>query len=169
MPLTGRPGIIGSYFKSHHEPSKGKLVVLPSFREEVELWWSGIQPEWRYRNETPERDYSYILAGGQKGVFLFILCLAWWDKAYGRDMEREKAECRAAAQAAGKDVTNLDFSDILDHDYSWFNIINDLIFVMERAKDLPVPSKDQTAARRRKRTTEESSPPRKKAKKSKSS
>ena len=137
------------------------------FREEVELWWSGIQPEWRYRNESPESDYSYILAGGPKGVFLFILCLAWWDQAYGRDMEQEKAERSAAAQAAGKDTTNLDFSDILDHDYSWFNIVNDLIFVMERAKDLPVPIRDQTATRRRKRTTEKGPSASKKAKTSK--
>jgi hypothetical protein len=142
---------------------------LPNFSKEVELWWSCIQPKWRYKNETPESDYSFILAGGQKGVFLFILCLAWWDNAYGRDIEQEKAERRATAQAAGKDATNLDFTDILDHEYSWFNIVNDLIFVMERATDLPVPSKDQTATRRRKRTTEASPSPRKKAKKSKSS
>ena len=142
---------------------------MPSFCEEVELWWSGIQPEWRYRNETPESDYSYILAGGQKGVFLFILCLAWWDRAYGRDMEREKAERHAAAQTAGKDTTNLDFSNIPDHNYSWFNIVNDLIFTLERAKDLPVPIKDKTATKRKEQTAEESPSPRKKGKKAKSS
>jgi len=162
-----RPEIVGAYFKWHHEPTKGNSVELPKFSREVELWWSAIQPEWRYRNETPESDYSYILAGGQKGVFLFILCLAWWDRAYGRDMGREKAERHAAAQTAGKDTTNLDFSDIPDHDISWFNIVNDLIFVMERAKDLPVPIKDETSTKRRKRTTEGSPPPRKKAKRAK--
>ena len=162
-----RPEIIGAYFKWHHEPTRGNSVVLPTFRREVELWWSAIQPEWRYKNETPKSDYSYILAGGQKGVFLFILCLAWWDRAYGRDMEREKAERRAAAQTAGKDATTLDFSDIPDHDYSWFNIVNDLIFAMERAKDLPVPIKGEKTTRRRKRTTEGSLLPQKRAKKTK--
>jgi len=54
-------------------------------------------------------------------------------------MERELAERRAAAQAAGKDDTTLDFSDLPNHDIRWFNIVNDLIFVLERAKDLPVP------------------------------
>lgn len=70
-------------------------------------------------------------------------------------MEREKAERRAAAQAAGKEDTTLDFGDLPDHDISWFNIVNDLIFVLEHAKDLPVPIREaEETTGRRKRAAE---------------
>jgi len=70
----------------------------------MSTWWGSIQPPWRYKDEYPRdsrKDYSYILAGGKKGVFLLILCLAWWDRAYGRGIEVEKARRREAARAAG--------------------------------------------------------------------
>ena len=39
-------------------------------------------------------------------------------------------------------LVTLDFGDLPDHDISWFNIVNDLIFVLEHAKDLPVPIRE---------------------------
>lgn len=167
-----KPEIVGEYFKWRHSPSKGGSVVLPGFGEEVECWWRDIQPEWRYNDEASSNNnnnYSYILAGGKKGVYLLILCLAWWDKAYARKVEREKAERRADMRAAGKDDTHLDFSDLPDHDWAWFNIVNDLTFVLELARRAPVPSKETSgtaggSSGRRKRTTEgtDSSPRKKK-------
>ena len=116
---------------------------MPAFGDEISGWWLSIQPKWRYKDEhSPDnqKDYSYILAGGKKGVFLLILCLAWWDRAYGRDLEKEKAKRREAATAAGMDKTaTIDFSDLRDHETKWFNIVNDLIFVMELAQGWPVP------------------------------
>ena len=158
LSLKDKPSILGDYFKWHHTPSKGDSVVLPGFGEEVQTWWSGIQPEWRYKSElSPEsqNDYSYILAGGKKGVFLLILCLAWWDKAYGRDMEREKTRRREVARV-GMDKTPPDFNDLLDHDTKWFNIVNDLPFVMEIARAWPVPEGTSAGAApaRKKRAAE---------------
>ena len=146
--MRRKPQILKDYFKWHHNPSKGDSIRLPEFGNEVSDWWSSIQPEWRRSggantSNTPN-DYSYILAGGKKGVFLLILCLAWWDRAYGRGIEREKAERREAARAAGKDETTLDFSDILEYETKWFTVVNDLIFVLGLAEALPVPGEDTT-------------------------
>ena len=138
--LKEKPRALGDYFKWYHAPSRDYSIELPSFSDEVLAWWGGIQPEWRYKNEyLPDNrnDYSFILAGGKKGVFLIILCLAWWDRAYGQGIERERVRRQEAARAAGKDDLNLE--DLLDHDDSWFNTVNDLIFVMERAQSWPVP------------------------------
>ena len=77
LSMKKKPEILKDYFKWHHNPSKGDSVVLPDFSEEMSIWWSSIQPEWRYKNEYPPddtKDYSYILAGGKKGIYLFILC-----------------------------------------------------------------------------------------------
>lgn len=145
LSLTKKPRILGEYFKWHHNPSKGDTITLPDFREEVELWWSSIQPKWRYKDEASpnnSKDYSFILAGGKKGVFLLILCLAWWDRAYSRDLEKLKNERRAAARATANNDTPLDLSDLPDHKHSWFNIVNDLLFVLELAQRSPVPTKD---------------------------
>ena len=133
------------YFKWHHNASKGDLVLLASFGDQVSDWWADMQPKWRYKNPDPtssKNDYSYILTGGKKGVYLLILCLAWWDCAYGREMEREKTRRHEAAKAVGKAETTLDFGDLYDHDVKWFNIVNDLIFVMELAHGWPVPGED---------------------------
>ena len=161
------------YFKWHHTPSKGDSVTLPEFGDEVALWWGSIQPNWRYKDEYPPdplKDYSFILAGGKKGVFLLILCLAWWDREFGRGREKEKVRRREAARTAGRDVTTLNFDDLCEHDSKWFNILNDLIFVMEHAQRWPVPG-DGThtvavAPVRKKRATKqgEGSSPRKKSK-----
>lgn len=170
MPLTKKPKILREYFKWHHNPSKGDSIILPEFRKEVELWWSSIQPKWRYKEEVypyDEKDYSFILAGGKKGAFLLILCLAWWDRAHSRNLERLKDERRAAAQAA-EDDTPLDFSDLPDHDCSWFNILNDLILVLELAQRSPVPTKAIPATsgvgsgRKKRAAEEETTSPRKK-------
>ena len=91
--------------------------MLPGFGDEVDDWWASLQPGWRYKDEFPAKsgnDYSYILAGGKKGVFLLILCLAWWDRAHGRDLEKEKLRRR---EAAGKDGAALDFRDLSEHEH----------------------------------------------------
>lgn len=160
--MKKKPEILKDYFKWHHNPSKGSSAVLPGFGDEVSVWWMSVQPKWRYKDEDPHKsrnDYSYMLAGGKKGVFLLILCLAWWDNAHGRDMEREKVRRREAAKAAGKDDTTLDFGDLPEHDAKWFNIVNDLIVVLELAQGWPVPGEDipgavEAAPARRKRAVE---------------
>lgn len=142
LSLKEKPAVLGNYFKWHHTPSKGSSITLPGFAEEMSVWWADIQPEWRYKDEyTPDgrKDYSFILAGGKKGAFLLVLCLAWWDKEHGRGMKKERADRLDAAKAAGKGDEVLDFSDLPDHDIRWFNTLNDLIFVMECAQSCPVP------------------------------
>ena len=54
-------------------------------------------------------------------------------------MEREKVKHCEAARAAGKDNTTLDFSDLPEHELKWFNIVNDLIIVLELAQGWPIP------------------------------
>ena len=168
-----KPKIFGDYFKWHHTPSKGDSVTLQAIGDETAAWWSSIQPEWRYKDESSSdspRDYSYILAGGKKGVYLLILCLAWWDRAHGRNMEQEKARRREAAKTAGIDDTTLNFADLRKHEHRWFNIVNDLIFVLEHAQGWPVPGEGMTtntavvapariAPARKKRATEQSGNP----------
>ena len=177
--MKAKPKIFADYFKWHHNPSKGDSVALPAIGDETSAWWSSFQPEWRYKNESSDgpKDYSYILAGGKKGVYLLILCLAWWDRAHGRHMEQEKARRRETARAAGMDETTLNFDDLHAHEYKWFNIVNDLIFVMELAQGWPLPGEGtpagaavvapaQIAPARKKRTAGQSasSSPRKKKK-----
>ena len=180
LSLKNKPEILKDYFKWHHTPTKGDSVVLPGFGDEVSVWWSSIQPEWRYQGESSSddlKDYSFILAGGKKGVYLLILCLAWWDRAHGRNTEQEKTRRREAARAAGLDDTTLNFDDLREHEHRWFNIVNDLIFVLELAQGWPVPGEGipanatvvtpaRIAPARKKRTTEQGdgSSPRKKKK-----
>jgi hypothetical protein len=139
--MKQKPGVLKDYFKWRHNPSKGDSIMPSEFGSEVSSWWSALQPRWRYKGEdaNSQRDYSYILAGGKKGVFLIILCLAWWNRAHGRELEREKAERRETARAAGKDDTTLDFSDLSDHEITWYNTVNDVINVLELAQAWPVP------------------------------
>jgi hypothetical protein len=143
-----KPRILGDYFKWHHNPTKEDSVALPVFGNEVAAWWSSLQPEWRQKDELSPNDqnnYSYILAGGKKGVFLLILCLAWWDKAHGRDVEKEKARrCDAAKAGMGKTALNLD--NLLTHETKWLEIVNDLLFVMELAQAWPVPGEGTSGA-----------------------
>ncbi|KAF9784807.1 hypothetical protein BJ322DRAFT_1109516 [Thelephora terrestris] len=141
LPMTNKPQILKEYFKWRHDPSKGDAVTLPEFGKEVTLWWSTIQPKWRHGGQTSpnnSNDYSYALAGGKKGVFLLILCLAWWDHSFGKNLNRTKEERRAAA---AQDDAALDFSDLPTYDADWSNIVNDLIFVLELAQGWPVPTK----------------------------
>ena len=144
LSLVKKPKILGEYFKWRHNPSKGYSIVVPEFGEEVMLWWTSIQPEWRSSRETSpddHNDYSYMLAGGKKGVFLILLCLAWWDRAYAQNVGRLKAEHLAAVEAAAKDDVTPDLCNLPDHDPSWLTIINDLIFVLELAHGWPTPTK----------------------------
>jgi len=174
LSLRQKPDILKDYFKWHHNPSKGDSVALPEFGDEVSCWWSSLQPKWRYKEESPpygRKDYSYILAGGKKGVYLLILCLAWWDRAHGRNLEEERAKRREAARRAGTDEAATDFGDLHDHEYKWFNIVNDLIFVLELAQGWPIPGEGTIGAigvapARGKRTADRtlSSSPRKKKK-----
>ena len=166
-----KPGILKDYFKWHHTPSKGDSITLPDFGDEMVAWWGSVQPKWRYKNEYPpdcQKDYSFILAGGKKGVYLLILCLAWWDREYGRNLEKERV--RLAGRGARKDDTTLDSNELLIHEYKWFNIVNDLICVMELAQGWPVPGDGTSATtvtptrkRRMAGKSEASSPQKKKA------
>lgn len=171
LSLKEKPNILKDYFKWHHNPSKGNSVALPEFGDEVALWWSSIQPKWRYKEghfPDVQKDYSYILAGGKKGVFLLVLCLAWWDRAHGQIIGTEKTKRR---EAVGTGEAAIGPSSLRDHDSKWFNIVNDLIFVMEIAQGWPIPGGSTPEAvgavpARRKRGAEQggSSSPRKKKK-----
>lgn len=176
--LREKPSILKDYFKWHHNPSKAYSIALPKFSEEVVAWWVSIQPDWRYTEAefSPgnPQDYSYILAGGKKGLFLLILCLAWWDRAYGRDIERVKTSCRQVV-GSGTDRDTLNFDDLRDHEPKWFNLVSDLIRVMEHAQACPLPNESSPGAigavpipARKKRTADrgDASSPRKKKKSS---
>ena len=67
-----------------------------------------------------------------------ILCLAWWDRAYGRYLEEQREARQAEAKAVGT-VTN--FDGLSDHDADWLNIVNDVAFVMQKARDCRVPTR----------------------------
>lgn len=173
MSLKNRPGILGDYFKHHHNPAKGDSVQLPQFGNEVEDWWRGLQPKWRFAGRggaDQPNDYSYVLAGGKKGIFLLIMCLAWWDLAYGQDLARERVRHH---QAAVTEATAPTLDDLRDHDIKWFNIVSDLTDVMKLAKAWPVPGESTsevvgtaTSSSRNKRAAEQgSSSTRKRAKK----
>ena len=58
------------------------------------------------------------------------VCLAWWDRAYGRHLEEQKTH-RAEAEATGAAGS---FADLPDHDAEWLKIVNDVAFVMQKAQ-----------------------------------
>jgi hypothetical protein len=59
---------------------------------------------------------------------------------HGRELEKEKVKHHEAARAAGIDETVVNLDDMCEHESKWFNIVNDLVFVMEVAQDWPAPS-----------------------------
>ena len=151
-----RPTIIKEYFQYAHQPSRGDTLTVPNFGTEVTKWWERIQPEWRRStHDLPQSvdQWSYILSGGSKGAFILILCLAWWDRAHGRYLEEQKTrqtEVEAAGASGG-------FDDLLDHNAEWLKIVNDLAFVMQKARDSQVPGRATSGAStgvKRKRETE---------------
>ena len=144
----GRPSKIKEYFQYAHQPSRGDTLKVPDFGAEVAEWWEKIQPEWRRSKHDPPQDpnrWSYILSGGSKGAFLVILCLAWWDRSHERHIEEQKRARRSEAGASGVTAT---FVDIPDHDAGWLNIVNDVAFVMQKARDCPVPARGTSSPSR---------------------
>jgi len=138
----GRPLKIKEYFQYAHLPSRGDTLMVPDFGAEVAEWWEKIQPEWRRSKRNPPQGpnrRSYVLSGGSKGVFLVILCLAWWDRAYERQVEEQKRTRQAEAEAGGVIAT---FDDLPDHNAGWLDIVNDVTFIMQKARDcaIPIPS-----------------------------
>ena len=137
----GRPSKIKEYFQYAHQPSRGDTLIAPDFGAEVAGWWKSIQPEWRRsKPDSPEgpNPWSYILSGGSKGAFLVVLCLAWWDRSHERHIEEQKAARRAEAEAGGV-ATN--FDDLPDHDAGWLSVVNDVTFVMQKARDCIIPTR----------------------------
>ena len=65
-------------------------------------------------------------------MFLFVMCLAWWDRAHTCYLEEEKNTRRIEAEAAG---VTANFNNLPDHDVEWLKTVNDVTFVMERAQD----------------------------------
>ena len=107
-----------------------------------------IQPEWRRsKQDLPQStsQWSYILSGGSKGAFLVILCLAWWDRAYGRHLEERKAR-QGRAKATGVTTGS---GDLPAHDAQWLDIVNDVAFVMLKARDCGLPGREVSSPGRR--------------------
>ena len=149
---------IKEYFQYAHQPSRGDTLVVPEFGAKVAKWWERIQPEWRRsEQDLPQNlnQWAYILSGGSKGAFLVILCLAWWDRAHERHVEKEKEARRVEAEAAG---VTANFSDLPDHDAKWLKVVNDVAFVMQRARDCAIPARGvPSPSRRGKRKRQEDS------------
>ena len=66
------------------------------------------------------------------------MCLAWWDRAHARHLEKERVARRINADAAG---ISPNFDDLLDHNPEWLNIVNDVAFVMKQAQGCSVPTR----------------------------
>lgn len=66
-------------------------------------------------------------------------------------MDSQKEARRGASGVAA------DFSDLPDHDADWLRVVNDVAFVMGKARDSDIPAK----ATKRKREAEPSTPRRK--------
>lgn len=144
----GRPSKIKEYFQYAHQPSHGDTLTVPDFGTEVIEWWEKIQPEWRRSKRDPPQDlnqWSYILSGGSKGAFLVILCLAWWDCSYGQHLEEQKRAHQAEAEASGVTAT---FDDLPDHDVKWLKIVNDVAFVMQKARGCAIPAQGSASPSR---------------------
>ncbi len=56
----------------------------PSYAELWWLWWSGLQPEWREKDEHDrpiiggEGSWDCLERPGQNGLLLVLMSLAWW-------------------------------------------------------------------------------------------
>jgi len=154
-----RPVKIKEYFQYAHQPSRGDTLTLPDFGVEVTKWWKTIQPEWRRSDgdppQTPDR-WSFILSGGSKGAFLLVLCLAWWDRAHERYLEKEKSTRQVRAEALGvtKSVETLPA-----HDAEWLKIVNDVAFVMQQAQGSQIPTRGMSSPSRRAKRKSEVEPP----------
>ena len=163
-----RPSKIKEYFRYAHRPTRGDDLTVPGFGAEVAKWWRAIQPEWRHSGGDPPQDsstqWSYILSGGSKGVFLILMCLAWWDRAHARYLEEEKSTRRAESEGAGIPPN---FDDLPDHDTEWSNIVNDFAFVLGKARDCVILSQEEpnpSRGTKRCRETEPTSPRKKSSK-----
>lgn len=159
LPNKDRPVKISEYFQHAHKPSRGDTLTIPDFGIEVTKWWQRIQPEWRRAQEDPPQGsttWSYILSGGPKGTFLVILCLAWWDRAYGRYLDKEKGARQVMAEAAG---VAADFDDLPDHDPEWLKIVDDVAFVMKKAQACDTPTRGASNPGRGAKRKRETKPP----------
>ena len=157
LPNDDRPSKVKEYFQYAHQPSRGDSLAVPGFGVEVTNWWKRIQPEWRCANKEPPQNptgWSYILSGGSKGAFLVIMCLAWWDRAYARHREEESAR-RIRTEVSG--VAN--FDDLPDHDKEWLDIVDDVAFVMEMAKNCEIPTRGLPSPSRRAKRKRDTEPP----------
>ena len=63
-----------------------------------------------------------------------ILCLAWWDRAYGRHLEKQKEARR---------------DDLSYHDVEWLKIVNDVAFVMQNARGCEIPTRGMPSPSRK--------------------
>ena len=73
---------------SREKLSPLKLNDNPGFSSQFLMWWRSLQPTWRLlgefnqpliRSETiPEDGWNDLCKGGKNGIFLVILCMAWW-------------------------------------------------------------------------------------------
>ena len=130
------------------------------------MWWRTIQPEWRRSGQNPPQgptEWSYILSGGSKGLFLVIMCLAWWDRAHARYLEEEKDARKIEARAGGVPPN---FDNLPDHDPEWSRIVDDVAFALGKAQACSIPGRGvSTPSHRAKRQREtEPTPSRKKSK-----
>ena len=58
---------------------------------------------------------------------------------HGWSVEKEKAKCLKAARASRTDEATTDSNDLYNHEPRWFNIVNDLISVMDAAQSWLAP------------------------------
>ena len=163
---------IKEYFQYAHLPSRGDDLTVPDFGGEVTGWWKALQPEWRRSAQDPPQSrtsWSYILSGGSKGVFLVVMCLAWWDRAHARSLDEKKGARQVGAEAPG---ATKGLGDRPDHDADWLEIVRDVTSVMEKAQNCDVPTRGMPSPGRgakRKREPEPAAPRKKSASRSTSS
>ena len=98
------------------------------------MWWRTIQLEWCHSGQNPPQgptEWSYILSGGSKGLFLVIMYLAWWDHTHAQYLDEEKDACKIKARAGGVPPN---FDNLPDHNPEWSRIVDNVAFTLGKAQ-----------------------------------
>ncbi|KAH9911960.1 uncharacterized protein BXZ73DRAFT_17427, partial [Epithele typhae] len=90
LPAKGRPEVVKYWLSRGRQYIANKLPTVknPSlFSATFERWWRRLQPAWRQvedvgqplpREVPPDGSWSDLALGGPNGLFVVLMCLAWW-------------------------------------------------------------------------------------------
>ncbi|KAJ7768838.1 hypothetical protein B0H16DRAFT_1246912, partial [Mycena metata] len=97
-PTANRPKEVGAWVKNARKGKPALTGGVEGLKEQWDIWWRGINPEWRIREgelvQEGSGSWEVLRCPGQNGFLNVLMSLKWWHDGTSEEWRRAAGDVK---------------------------------------------------------------------------